>query len=129
MLTAACMKWLVLFALIAPLAVTTPRAGPGGSMTTLNMGRWACELPGDAVTPPVRQPAEDFEIVPDSSYRIADMRRGTYLRLGSSFTMTSGPFSGRRYLLNSETESKQLGANGKALALRCVRTGGANAQN
>jgi hypothetical protein len=103
-------------------------------MTTLSAGRWACELPGDAVTPPVRQPAEDFEIIPDSSYRIADAQRGTYLRLGSRFTMTSGPFSGRRYFLTSETESQRFGADGKLLALRCVRTGvarggPANAQN
>ncbi len=94
-------------------------------MSILSTGRWTCELPGDAASPPVRQPAEDFEIVPDSSYRIADARRGTYLRLGSNFTMTSGPFAGRRYHLSSETESQRLGGDGKPLALRCVRGGAA----
>jgi hypothetical protein len=117
------MKWLLVFALLAPLSITASRAAPGGAMTILGAGRWACELPGDALTPPVRQPAEDFEIVPDSSYRIADARRGTYLRLGSNFSMTSGPFFGRRYRMTSESESQRLDDNGNPLALRCVRGG------
>jgi hypothetical protein len=123
MLTIRAMKRLFLLVLMAPLSGTALLAAPGGSMNTLSTGRWTCELPGDAVTPPVRQPAEDFEIVPDSSYRTPDAGQGTYLRLGSSFTMTSGPFSGRRYHLSSETESQRLDGNDKPIALRCVRTG------
>ncbi len=92
-------------------------------MNTLAMGRWACELPGDAAAPPVRQPDEDFEIVPDSSYRVADRQRGTYLRLEDRFTMTSGPFAGRSYRLYSPTEAQRLDGQGMPMPLRCIRTG------
>lgn len=90
-------------------------------MQTVPQGRWACELPGDATTPPVPQPDSNFSIVPDSSYIVGGVR-GTYLLLGKRFTMTSGPFAGRRFD-KVGLSLIRLGPDGKREALRCVRAG------
>lgn len=96
-------------------------ATPGGAMLTIAQGRWTCELPGDATTPPVPQPEHNFSIVPDSSY-VVNGERGTYLLLGKKFTMTSGPFAGRRFD-KVGLSLIRLGADGKRESLRCVRAG------
>jgi len=90
-------------------------------MWTVPQGRWTCELPGDATTPPVPQPEHNFSIVPDSSYLVGGVR-GTYLLLGKSLTMTSGPFAGRRYE-KVGLSLLTLGPDGKREPLRCVRAG------
>ena len=120
------MKHTPFLVLISALSASTAVAAPGGRMFTVNPGRWSCELPGDAVAPPVRQPADDFVIVPDSSYRAKGGKQGSYLRLANILTLTSGPFNGRSFKLNSETESQRLGEDGKPDGLRCVRSGPAN---
>jgi hypothetical protein len=103
------------------LAAGPALAAPGGAMLTIAQGRWTCELPGDATTPPVPQPQDNFSIVPDSSY-IANGVRGTYLLLSKKLTMTSGPFAGRRFDKVGLSLVK-LGSDGKREALRCVRAG------
>ena len=103
------------------LATAPAMAAPGGAMWTVPQGRWTCELPGDATTPPVPQPENNFSIVPDSSY-LAGGVRGTYLLLGRTFTMTSGPFAGRRFEKVGLSLLK-LGPDGKREGLRCVRAG------
>ncbi len=90
-------------------------------MWTVNQGRWTCELPGDATTPPTPQPENNFSVVPDSSYVVGG-NRGTYLLLGNKFTMTSGPFAGRRFVKVGLSLVK-LGPDGQREALRCVRAG------
>lgn len=92
-------------------------------MWTVGQGRWACELPGDATTPPSPQPEGNFNIVPDSSYAVASGERGAYLLLGNTLTMTSGPFAGRRFVRSGGATLVRLGADGEPMALRCVRAG------
>ncbi|WP_421846975.1 hypothetical protein [Novosphingobium sp.] len=106
---------------IVLLAAAPAMAMPGGVMSTVSQGRWTCELPGDATTPPTPRPENNFSIVPDSSY-LAGGVRGTYLLLGNKFTMTSGPFAGRRFVKVGLTLIK-LGPDSKREALRCVRAG------
>ncbi len=106
---------------LALLAAAPALAAPGGAMWTVPQGRWTCELPGDATTPPTAQPDYNFSIVPDSSY-VADGTRGTYLLLGNRFTMTSGPFAGSRFDKVGLSLIK-LGPDGKREPLRCVRAG------
>lgn len=105
-------------------AITAPAfAVPGGKLETLETGKWYCELPGDAETIATPQPAEDFTAIPDSSYRLDDGRSGTYLRLGDSVTLTSGPRAGERFRLSSDTMMRKLDAAGNETDLRCVRAG------
>lgn len=92
-------------------------------MWTISQGRWTCELPGDAATPPTPQPAGNFSIVPDSSYIAASGGRGTYLLLGKTFTMTSGPFTGQRFEKVGGETLVRLGPEGKRVPERCVRAG------
>jgi hypothetical protein len=103
------------------LAAAPALAVPGGAMGTAAQGRWTCELPGDATMPPTPQPEHNFSLVPDSSY-IAGGVRGTYLLLGTTFTMTSGPFAGRRFEKQGLSLIR-LGPDGKREPLRCVRAG------
>lgn len=99
------------------------RAVPGGELHTLIVGHWVCERPGDATAPPVRLAADDFWAVQDSSYRLRDGARGSYLLLADRLVMTSGPFEGRVYALESAATVRPLGEDGAALAARCVKSG------
>lgn len=105
------------------LAPFSAQAAPGGQLHTLIVGRWVCEEPGDATRAPVRQEAEDFWVVQDSSYRVRGGGRGSYLLLGGQLVMTSGPFEGRRYGLDSTATVHPLGPDGAPLAQRCVKSG------
>lgn len=113
---------LALITLAAALAAPV-HAAPGGKLATIETGRWYCELPGDAETIAVPQPAEDFTAIPDSSYELADGQTGTYLRLGNEVMLTSGPRGGERYRMSSEAMMHKLDAAGKEMSLRCVRAG------
>jgi hypothetical protein len=53
---------------------------------------------------------------------VAGGQRGTYLLLANKFTMTSGPFTGRRFDKVGLSLIK-LGPDGKREPLRCVRAG------
>jgi hypothetical protein len=116
-------------ALLAPLALSAvllsgpAQAVPGGQLRVLIQGPWRCELPGDATAMPVAQPAENFRVAPDSSYVVKGVGAGNYLRLGDRLTMTSGPFEGRRYLIDSEAMVHRMDDAGQPTALRCVRAG------
>lgn len=120
------MKLRILLASLAVFAASsaTPAiAAPGGKLGTMAGGRWICEIPGDATMRPTRQEADDFSIVPDSSYRTPDGRSGTYLLLGDRLTMTSGPFDGKRFVLDSAAMIHPLDQNDQPEALRCVKSG------
>ncbi|MDF8333977.1 hypothetical protein [Novosphingobium cyanobacteriorum] len=110
-------------ALAAALPTAPAQAVPGGQLRVLIQGPWRCELPGDATAMPVAQPAENFRVAPDSSYVVKGVGAGNYLRLGDRLTMTSGPFEGRRYAVDSEAMLHRLDETGNPTQLRCVRTG------
>ena len=55
--------------------------------------------------------------------RAASGGRGAYLLLGSTFTMTSGPFAGQRFVKVGGATLVRLGPEGQRLPLRCVRAG------
>ncbi len=95
-------------------------AVPGGEIDTLTIGRYTCELPGDALGPRGDlQPAEDFAITFGSSYRVKGVR-GTYLLTGDTVVMTSGPRKGERYNRISQGFLRRQNADGSDGNLRCV---------
>lgn len=110
-------------ALILPslaLLASPAAAVPGGEIDTLEIGRYVCELPGDALGPRGDlQPAEDFSVVFGSSYR-ANGVRGTYLLTGNEMVMTSGPRQGERYNRISPGFLRRQNADGSSGDLRCV---------
>ncbi|MCW1383374.1 hypothetical protein OLX02_11130 [Novosphingobium sp. KCTC 2891] len=110
-------------AMIVALAATPAAAVPGGQLGTMTVGRWVCELPGDAALPATPVTDEDFWIVQDSSYRLRSGEQGSYLLLGNMLTMTSGPKNGHRYRLDSSAMVHRLGADGQQQDLRCVKSG------
>jgi hypothetical protein len=99
----------------APLA-----AAPGGTLGTLLLGEFVCELPGNAEGPVgVPVPDEDFTVLNASSYRTAT-GSGNYLLLGDRLIMTSGPLRDAQYHRISEKFLRKLDASGKDSRLRCV---------
>lgn len=95
-------------------------AVPGGEIGTLPLGRYVCELPGDAAgawRQPV--PEQDFTVVNASSY-VSHGQRGTYLLTGDLAQVTSGPLKGNRYHRLSEGFLRLIGEDGKDGDLRCV---------
>lgn len=96
-------------------------AVPGGELGTLPLGRYVCELPGDAAGPSRRHiPAEDFRVVSASSYTSGDVL-GSYLLIGDQMRMTSGPHEGNRYRQMSSGFLRKIAADKKPGKLRCVR--------
>ena len=90
----------LLLALFCTLVVAMPAsAAPGGALWTMSQGRWTCELPGDATTPPTPQPQGNFSIIPDSSYTAVSGGRRTYSPLGKIPPNTAGPCAVQRFNL------------------------------
>lgn len=107
-------------AALAATAAAPTRAIPGGELSSLPLGAYHCELPGDAAGPwRIRQPEEDFTILRGSNYR-ANGKRGSYLLTGDRLTMTSGPFRDKRYHRQSHGFLRLIGDDGEPSALRCV---------
>jgi hypothetical protein len=108
---------------LAPIAIclAAPAAAvPGGEIGTLEIGRYVCELPGDALGPRGERVADaDFTIIPGSSYR-ARGRQGTYLLTGDQVVMTSGPHMGERYHRLSQGFLRLQKPDGGDGDLRCV---------
>jgi hypothetical protein len=95
-------------------------AVPGGDIDTLEIGRYVCELPGDALGERgVHVPGEDFAVVYGSSYH-AEGGNGTYLLTGDQIVMTSGPKQGLRYHRISTGFLRKQNADGSDSDLRCV---------
>jgi hypothetical protein len=101
--------------------LTSPAAAvPGGEIDTLTIGRYTCELPGDALGPRGEHvPDADFAIVFGSSYRAKGVR-GTYLLTGDQIVMTSGPRMGERYHRLTQGFLRKQNADGSDGDLRCV---------
>ena len=110
----------ILAALPATLIAAPAAAVPGGEIDTLTIGRYTCELPGDALGPRGEHvPAADFAIVFGSSYRAGGVR-GTYLLTGDQVVMTSGPRMGERYHRLTQGFLRRQNADGSDGDLRCV---------
>ncbi|BEV00137.1 hypothetical protein NSDW_12310 [Novosphingobium olei] len=115
---------LIAACLLASAGSAVPaHAVPGGKLHTLAIGHWLCEQPGDATKPPVRLEADDFWAVQDSSYSLRNGETGTYLLLADRLVMTSGPFEGRAYAVESAATVHPLGSDGKETGMRCVKSG------
>ncbi|MEW9855458.1 hypothetical protein [Novosphingobium sp. M1R2S20] len=108
------------------IAAAPPPPVPGGLIDTLPLGKYTCELPGDAGGP-VRVPAEefDFTVIHGSSYRTAGMR-GSYLLTGDLVTMTSGKLKGMKLHRISSGFLRRVDAAGRDDELRCVLATPAN---
>ena len=103
-------------------------ASTDGQLSTMPLGEYICELPGDVTGPAgLRVPEEDFTVVTASSYR-ASGSLGSYLLTGEQLTMTGGPHRGKRYKRLSSGFVRMLDADGKAGDLRCVRRKPNNSQ-
>ncbi|MFM6830173.1 MAG: hypothetical protein ACKOVA_07580 [Novosphingobium sp.] len=113
--------------ILALIGLAAPAlAVPGGKLGVLPQGSWTCEIPGDATVMPVAKPEASFAIVPDSSYVAPDGSRGSYLLLAESVTLTSGVFSGRRFIMDGSEIMRELGQGDAPSGLRCVHAGPVN---
>ncbi|MCY1671711.1 hypothetical protein OVA07_11930 [Novosphingobium sp. SL115] len=122
------MKHVTLALIALPLFSLAGVAGavPGGKLQTLAQGDWTCEIPGDATVMPVAKPDLGFRIVPDSSYIAPDGNRGSYLLLADRLMLTSGVFSGRRFVMDGTEIMRELGQGDAQTGLRCVHAGPVN---
>lgn len=112
---------ILLAALVACAPAQTIRPVPGGEIDVLQQGRYVCELPGDATGPAgIRQEQEDFSVHNGSRYSTT-AGRGTYLLVGDTVTMTSGPKRGQQFRQVSNNFLRKLDGAGKESNLRCVR--------
>ncbi len=94
-----------------------------GKLGTLPLGRYLCELPGDAVGP-ASVPVDDawFDIANASSYD-AEGGSGTYLLTGKDVVFTRGPMKGARFERVTDRRLDRTDLAGELARLRCVRTG------
>lgn len=111
--------------LLAGLAACAPaqpiRPVPGGEIGVLQQGQYVCELPGDATGPAgIRQDQQDFSIHNGSRYS-TPAGRGTYLLVGDTVTMTSGPKKGQQFRKLSNNFLRELDNAARETDLRCVR--------
>jgi len=96
-------------------------AAPGGPLGTLPLGKYRCELPGDAEgLAGIAQPAEDFAVIHGSGYTTL-AGRGVYLMTGSRVEFTSGPLRGVVYSHSGRAFLRRLSPDGSEGPLRCVR--------
>ena len=96
-------------------------AAPGGPIDYLPLGDYICELPGDATGPAgIRQEQEDFSVHNGSRYS-TPAGRGTYLLVGDTVTMTSGPKKGQQFRKLSNNFLRELDSAARETDLRCVR--------
>ena len=109
--------------LVLCLPTVPAHAAPGGELATLALGKWFCEMPGDAAAPAVPVPTETFTAVPDSTYIASDEVAGSYLLLGDELLMTTGALRGHRFHLETAATIHRIDDKGKETALRCVRAG------
>ena len=109
--------------LVLCLPTVPAHAAPGGELATLALGKWFCEMPGDAAAPAVPVPTETFTAVPDSTYIASDEVAGSYLLLGDELLMTTGALRGHRFHLETAATIHRIDDKGIETALRCVRAG------
>ena len=101
-------------------ASNEPPPVAGGKIGTLTIGKYACELPGDAggkIGEPV--PEYDFSIVNASSYKAQGIR-GSYLYTGDTVVMTGGKLKGLRFQRVSAGFLRELGEQRPEGPMRCI---------
>lgn len=102
------------------LASSKPPPVPGGLLSTLTLGNYTCELPGDAGGPAgVPVPAYSFRIVSSSTYKNEGVR-GSYLFIGQRVMMTGGRLKGFALHRISDGFLRKIGPDGKDEDMRCV---------
>lgn len=105
----------------AAVSAAPPPPVPGGEIGTLEIGRYVCELPGNAIGEAGRRvAAADFAVLGGSSYR-AEGGNGTYLKVGDRAILTSGPRKGEIYHQISRNFLRRVGPDGADSDIRCVR--------
>ena len=99
---------------------TPPPPVQGGTIGTLPLGHYTCELPGEAGGP-VGNPMPDyaFRIVNASSYKTAGIR-GSYLYTGDTVLMTGGKLKGLKLHRLSNGFLRRIEADGSDGEMRCV---------
>ena len=103
-----------------PLPLPAPPLS-GGTLATLTIGRYVCELPGDAMGESgIHQPAEDFEVAHASTY-VTRGGRGTYLMWRNQVEITSGPKKGQSFRQITPNLLRRLNPDGTEGKLRCIR--------
>ena len=114
------------FALASFLALLAAPVAGKGELGTLPLGRYLCELPGDAGGP-ASVPVDGawFDIVNASSYD-AEGGSGTYLLAGKRIVFTRGPMKGAEFERVSSRRLDRTDLDGELSRLRCVRTGRAD---
>jgi hypothetical protein len=109
-----------LLALLLCTLTASPAFGVSGQIGTMPIGRYICELPGDALGPAgLHVPSADFEIKQASRYK-TDRGNGTYLLVDDFLIMTSGPRDGEKYLRKTHGLVRRLSPDGTPSNMRCV---------
>lgn len=131
MATAVLDSAIMRFSLLPALALGAAFAATGapaadGPLGTLPLGRYLCELPGDAAGP-ASIPVEGawFDIVNASSYA-AEGGNGTYLLTGKNLVFTRGPMRGARFERTGMRALKRVDLTGPLAKMRCIKTGRAD---
>ncbi|HQS98004.1 MAG: hypothetical protein B7X90_14180 [Novosphingobium sp. 17-62-19] len=117
------MKRLPVITIAAITLASAAQAVPGGKLMVLQKGGWTCEIPGDANTLAAEKPELGFQTIADSSYVAPDNSTGTYLRLADRVTLTSGTFSGRRFVMDGEEILREVAQDDTQIGIRCVHAG------
>jgi hypothetical protein len=113
----------ILPAALLLMAASGPAPVAGGRLSTLDLGRYACEMP-DPVDVTRGRPIEGsgFNVVNASSYRDGGMM-GSYLRTGDTVVMTSGVRKGERYRVAGRGILQRTERSGADARERCVSVG------
>lgn len=117
-----------LFAILPGVLSACASASPpppvaGGPIGTLTIGRYVCELPGDASGAAGRpQPDFEFRVVNASSYKAGGVR-GSYLLTGDRVMMTGGKLKGLRLHRISGGFLRRIEQDGSDGEMRCVLAG------
>ena len=111
----------VVAALLPGVTLAAPLPVPGGTLATLTLGRYVCELPGDAMGDSgIHQPGEDFEVLHASTY-LTSQGRGAYLMWRAHVEVTSGPKKGQAFRQVTPNLLRRLNPDGSEGKLRCIR--------
>lgn len=113
----------VLRVVLAGSALASTVAQAEGPLGTLPLGRYLCELPGDAAglaSKPI--PGAWFDVINASSYD-SERGDGTYLMTGEEVVFTRGPMRGARFERSGARTLKRTDLIGAQAKMRCVRTG------
>lgn len=103
------------------LYTAAPLGAASGPLSTLTLGRYVCERPGEPGSQVAVSDAQaSFAVTTASRYVAADGTRGTYLLTGNTIEMTSGPLAGVRLVRLRGSFLRLLGVDGVPGPTRCV---------